>query len=297
MNIMLLLFLVLAASIEGGPSKTPQMTVKDLLAQSPVPADFTIPYGGGPQQFGQLRLPKAKEPFPVVVVIHGGCWLAEYDLEHIGPLAGCITELGFATWSLEYRRVGNPGGGWPGTFSDIADGIDHLKQLAGQHHLDLKRVITLGHSAGGHLALWAAGRHKLPAESPLYRDHPLQLQGVVSLAGIGDLSRLDLQPGCGKAVLGLMGGVPGQVPERYRQGSPRELLPMATPQILIQGTLDPIVTPAGARAYHSYAIQLGDPCTLVMLPEAGHYDVVIPSSSAWSAVKEVLNTLLRRQPL
>jgi acetyl esterase/lipase len=269
------------------------MTVRDLLAQPRSPADFTISYGGASQQFGQLRLPQDPGPFPVVVVIHGGCWQAAYDLEHIGPLAGRIRELGFATWSLEYRRIGDPGGGWPGTFSDIADGIDHLKQLAERHRLDLKRIITLGHSAGGHLALWAAGRQKIPAESPLYREDSLPLQGVVSLAGIGDLSRLEHQPGCGESAPRLMGGAPGQVPERYRQGSPRELLPMGIPQVLIQGARDPIVTPAGAQAYHERAIELGDPCRLVILPAAGHYEVVIPTSPAWSVIEEALHALKR----
>jgi acetyl esterase/lipase len=229
----------------------------------------------------------------VVVVIHGGCWLAAYDLEHIGPLAGRITELGFATWSLEYRRIGDPGGGWPGTFSDIADGIDHLKQLAERHRLDLNRIITLGHSAGGHLALWAAGRRKLPADSPLHRERPLPLQGVVSLAGIGDLSRLEHQPGCGETVLRLMGGAPDQVPERYRQGSPRELLPLGIRQILIQGDRDPIVTPAGAEAYRDDAIELGDPCRLVVLPDAGHFEAVIPTSPAWPAIEDALRALMR----
>lgn len=274
---------------------SPQMTVRDLLAQPPSRPDYTIPYGSGPQQFGQLRLPQgpAQRALPVVVVIHGGCWLAEYDLHHIGPLAERITTLGYATWCLEYRRIGDPGGGWPGTFLDIADGIDHIQELAGRHNLDPDRVIALGHSAGGHLALWAAGRLKLPAGSPLYREHPLPLRGAVSLAGIGDLGRLEYQPGCGKAVLRLMGGTPGQVPERYRQGSPRELLPMGTPQILIQGARDPIVTPAGARSYREHAIKLGDPCSLVMLPAAGHYDVVIPTSPTWPAVEEAVRALIR----
>jgi acetyl esterase/lipase len=288
----LVLLAVPALFAHHGHSRIRQMTVKDLLAQPASRPDFTIPYNRGPQQFGQLRLPEGEAPYPVVVVVHGGCWLAEYDLQHISPLAARITELGFATWSLEYRRIGDPGGGWPGTFLDIGDGIDVLKNLAGRHKLDLTRIVALGHSAGGHLALWAAARHKLPADSTLYRDDPLPILGVVSLAGVGDLTRLEHQPGCGGSALKLMGGSPRQFPDRYRQGSPRELLPLGVPQILIQGARDPIISPAGAREYHDFAQNQGDSCILIMLPEAGHYEAVIPTSPAWPSVKDALRRLL-----
>jgi acetyl esterase/lipase len=125
-----------------------QLTVEDLLAVPPTPADYRIAYGDDPNQFGQLRLPKEEDQVPVVIVIHGGCWLSQYDLHHISPLASEITKMGLATWSLEYRRVGNEGGGWPGTFKDIAAGADYLRKLARDFPLDLSRVVTIGHSAG-----------------------------------------------------------------------------------------------------------------------------------------------------
>ena len=269
------------------------MTVKDLLALTPTEADLTISYGEDPSQFGQLRLPEGPGPHPVVIVIHGGCWLAAFDLHHIGPLAAAITELGFASWSLEYRRVGDPGGGWPGTFLDIADGVDHVAEMATAHEFDLDRVIVLGHSAGGHLALWAAARSKLPQDSPLYRPDPLPVRGVVSLAGVGDLSRLEYQQGCGDAVLRLMGGTPAEVPLRYSHGSPIELLPFGVPQTLIQGAQDPIIAPQGARAYHAAAQKMGGTIRLVLLEDAGHFEVVIPNSSAWDDVRDAVLTFLK----
>jgi acetyl esterase/lipase len=287
-----ILILVLHIAAPSIP-QTRHMTVKDLLALPPCRADFTIPYGSDPNQLGELRLPSSKGPHPVVIVIHGGCWLAEYDLHHIGPLAGHITKLGYATWSLEYRRVGNPGGGWPGTFTDIADGIDFIKNLASTHDLDLQRVIAIGHSAGGHLALWAAARPELPENSPLYRTDPLSFKGVIALAGVGDLTNLEVQEGCGKAAQSLMGGSPSEFPERYAQASPQHLLPFYVPQILIHGQQDPIIALAASQNFYARARELGDSCRLVVLPEAAHFEPVIPSSPAWKEVRAAIQSLLQ----
>jgi acetyl esterase/lipase len=267
------------------------MTVKDLLAISPTPADYVIPYGEDTLQFGQLRLPEGNTLFPVVIVIHGGCWLSDYDLKHISPLASALTREGFATWSLEYRRIGNEGGGWPDTFRDVARGADHLRELAKKFPLDVSRIIALGHSAGGHLALWLAARPKLPENSLLYVSDPMPIQGVVSLAGVGDLSRPEYQEICGRVVPKLMGGVPSQVPDRYAQGSPIELLPMHVPQILIQGALDQTVSLASAQAYHATALKSGDETHLVVIQEAGHFEVVIPTTSAYPKVREAILSL------
>jgi acetyl esterase/lipase len=287
---LLLCFTILAAlcSVARGDEQTKLKNVQDLLSLSPSEPDFTIPYGEYPSQFGQLRLPEGAGPHPVAIIIHGGCWRAAFDLQHIGPLASAITGLGFATWSLEYRRIGNPGGGWPGTFLDVAEGVDFLSALSAEHDLDLGRVIILGHSAGGHLALWAAARHKLTQASPLFRPKPLPLQGVVSLAGVGDLSGLEHQKGCGDSAAQLMGGTREEFPLRYAQGSPIELLPLDLPQILVQGTLDPIILPEGARAYSAAASDAGDPCRLILIEDAGHFEVVIPFSSAWEEIRNAL---------
>jgi acetyl esterase/lipase len=295
---MCVLSIVMSSLIQFTILSTPvvaqQLTVKDLLAVPPTPADHVIPYGKDPFQFGQLRLPEGNGPHPVIIVIHGGCWLAEYDLQHISPLATALTEEGFATWSLEYRRVGNDGGGWPNTFLDVAKGTDYLRGLAKKFPLDLNRVITLGHSAGGHFALWLAARHKLPRLSPLYLDNPLSIHGIVSLAGVGDLGLPEYQAICGCVVPKLMGGSPSEVPERYAQGSPIELLPLNVRQILVQGAVDPVVSLTSARAYHEAAQKSGNKTQLVVIQGAGHYEVVMPSTSAYQTVKKAVLSFFRK---
>ena len=268
-----------------------QMTVKDLLAVPPTPADHVISYGKDSLQFGQLRLPEREGPHPVIIIIHGGCWLSQYDLQHISPLATELTKEGFATWSLEYRRVGSEGGGWPNTFLDVAQGADYLRELAKKFPLDLNRVITLGHSAGGHLALWLAARHKLSSVSPLYTNNPLLISGVVSLAGVGDLSLPEYQAICGSVVPKLMGGNPSQVPDRYAHGSPIELLPLDIPQILIQGAEDSTVSLTSAQAYHETAQKSGDKTDLVVIQDAGHFEVVIPTTTCYSEVRKAVLAL------
>src|SRR5262249_52589172 len=151
------------------------------------------------------------------------CWFAEYDLNHAANLSEKLTHLGAATWSLEYRRIGNAGGGWPGTFQDVAEGTDYLRVLAEKYPLDLSRVIVVGHSAGGQLALWLAARYKLPADSALYTKNPLPLKGVVALAAISDLRKY--RPDCSDSVTKLLGGAPEEFAIRYEQTSPIELLP------------------------------------------------------------------------
>ena len=143
------------------------MSAGDVLALPRPEAQHRIAYGPGPQQFGELRLPDGAGPHPVVIVVHGGCWLAEYDLGYMSSLAAALTADGVATWSIEYRRVGDDGGGWPGTFDDVGAAADHLREIAAEHELDLERVVAVGHSAGGHLALWLAARHGLSVDGGL----------------------------------------------------------------------------------------------------------------------------------
>ena len=164
------------------------ITFSQLLAGPRTAADERIAYGPDALQFGELWLPRRQGRHPVIVLIHGGCWRADLPgLELMDYMAADLRDRGYAVWNLEYRRIGHPGGGYPGTFRDIAAGVDHLRTIAAPHSLDLRRVALAGHSAGGHLALWAAARDRLPAESPLRTARPLPIRGVVSLAGITDL--------------------------------------------------------------------------------------------------------------
>ena len=235
-----------------------------LLAQDKSPADLLkmsvstgrrIAYGNGPLQFGELRVPAGKGPHPVVVMVHGGCWVAKLgDLDEravafdlLRPMAAALTDAGFATWNVEYRRLGNAGGGWPGTFEDVAQGTDHLRKIAHENRLDLNRVVAMGHSAGGHLALWLAARPKLPQTSELYSKKPLRLKGVLDLDGPGDLkATLPMQQRvCGAPVITqLLGGTPDEQPQRYREASPIEMLPLGVRQEFFAGRMFAAQAPA-----------------------------------------------------
>lgn len=262
------------------------------VLETPAPAaDARIPYGSLPHQFGDLRLPAGSGPHPVVVVVHGGFWRAKYDLEHVGHLCADLTQRGFATWSLEYRRVGHEGGGWPGTLEDVALGVDFLRTLERSHALDLSRVVALGHSAGGHLAMWLGARHRLPPGGPLHREDPLRLRGVVSLAGVVDLERAFAHRLGDGIVETFLGGPPASVPERYRTASPKALQPLGLPQVLVHGTEDDTVPVSMSEAFCARGCELGDPVRCITLPGAGHFEVIDPRSREWTDVVEAIQSL------
>lgn len=257
-------------------------------------ADVRIAYGSEPLHFGDLRLPNGPGPHPVVVVIHGGFWRAKYDLEFMGHMCAAITasEGGVATWNIEYRRIGDNGGAWPGTFQDVAMALDHLRQIAPTYQLDLERVVVIGHSAGGHLACWLAARSRIPADDVLYSSNPLALHGVVSLAGVLDLRqgyKLNLSNG---VVQDLMGGSPDDLPQRYATASPIELLPTAVPQTLIHGTSDQNVPFVISQDYYAVALSKHEKVKLVTLPGIGHFEVINPTSEIWPIVLKETKTLL-----
>jgi acetyl esterase/lipase len=264
------------------------MTSKDLIALPQPPADHTLAYGDQPQQYGELRLPAGGGDHAVAIVIHGGCWQAPYGLDQVRALCAALTAAGVATWSLEYRRLGEPGGGWPGTLEDVARGADHVRVLARQYALDLDRVVAVGHSAGGHLALWLAARERLPAGTALRGESPLRLRGVVSLAGIADLRDAAERPLCGDAPIELLGGRPDQVPDRMRIASPVESLPFGVPQTLVFGALDGIVPPEHGRLHLEAAKRAGDTATLRILEGCGHFELVNPASRAWPDVRDAV---------
>jgi len=283
-------FLLFAAAACGGPveESTVVMTATDALALPQPAADHRIAYGDNPLQFGELRLPDGDGPFPIVIVIHGGCWLAEYDLGYISSLAEALTGAGVATWSIEYRRVGDDGGGWPGTFQDVADAADALQEMAPVYNLDLDRVAAVGHSAGGHLALWLAGRKWLDGGDPLRGEVPLPLNGVVALAGITDLAAYASPDGCGAAVEPLLGGTPTVVGDRYRRASPIDMVPFGITLTLVIGELDPIVPKIQATSFAEAALRTGDSVTVVEIPRAGHFELVNPSDAAFQTVREAV---------
>lgn len=279
-------------------SQSGLMRVSDVLALPVAPADAVLSYGPDALQFGELRLPDAQnEPYPVVVIIHGGCWLAAYDLHLMDAMATQLTEQGYATWNLEYRRVGDPEGAWPNTFLDVAKGVNYLRDIAGEYHLDLDHIVVTGHSAGGHLALWLGVQDKLPTDSELKLDDPLPLSGVVSLAGIVDPASYLVREGqgCGTSVDELIGGLPEAMPERYRQASPLQMAPAGLPQILINGVEDPIVPLTHVEPYFKSARAKGDKVKLKKVKNAGHFEVIAPGSIAWPAIERSIRRLIRKK--
>jgi acetyl esterase/lipase len=269
------------------------MQASELAALPQPPADYTIAYGGAKQQVAELRLPKCPGPHPVVIVVHGGCWETPWALDHVRSLASALTAEGFATWSLEYRRLGDPGGGWPGTFEDVAAGADRLNALAAAYRLDLDRVVALGHSAGGHLALWLAARHRLSEASPLHGKRPLRLRGVIALAPIPDLRSGADGRVCGDAIPRLLAGPPAESASRLRESSPIELLPLGVPQRIVCGAEDRLVPNELSRRYREAATKAGDHVGLELVEAAGHFELVDPTSVAWPSVRRAVAALLR----
>ncbi len=295
MNVRLPLILSLLTCTVAAQNRSPLD-----LANAQVPAGARrLAYGTDPLQFGELRVPSTRAPHPVAVVVHGGCWVAKLGnmdgravaLDNMRPLAAALTDAGIATWNIEYRRLGNEGGGWPGTFHDVANATDFLRTLARDHQLDVARVIAIGHSAGGHLAMWLAARQKLAKTSDLYTGDPLRLIGVVDLDGPADLkATLPLQqPVCGSPVItNLIGGSPEQRPERYRDASPIELLPLGVPQAFFAGRM----FGAQVAPYEAAVKRAGDVLQTTVNPEATHFVFIDPQSDIWPQVMANVRRLL-----
>jgi acetyl esterase/lipase len=270
----------------------------DVLSRPAPAADHRIAYGAGPQQFGDLWLPQAQTKehgtrlLPLVVFYHGGWWRSEYDLAYAGHLCAALKKDGIAVWSVEYRRVGSTGGGWPATFLDAGAGYEFVATLAKSYPLDLSRVCTMGHSAGGHLAFWIAGRHHIDAHSEISQQAHVALRGAVALAGAVDLRMAIEFSGYftfahdKQEVYALMGGRPEDVPDRYKAANPGDLLPFNVPQVVIQGTSDGQIPPDLPARWAERARRIGDSVTLSLIPGAGHFDVVDPESAAWSTVRQ-----------
>jgi len=234
-------------------------------------------------------LPTGSGPHAVVVVVHGGLWLDSYGRDLMDSVCADLAERGWLAWNLEYRRVGSrrSAGGWPATFADVAAGIDHL----GAHPdlADPGRVAVVGHSAGGHLAMWAAARPGLPDGAP--GAHPeIRVRAAVALAGVLDLTAAagDRRSPVGPGVVRLLGGRPDEVPDRYRLGSPAERLPLGLPQLVLHGEADGTVPPDQSRDYAHRAQEAGDPVELRLLPGVGHMDLIDPRTAAWALVVEWL---------
>jgi acetyl esterase/lipase len=281
--------LVLACAGSGwAMSADAEVTFEQVAEQKVAARGERIEYAAeSPHQFGVLRVPSGDGPHPVAAIVHGGCWSAAYDYRHVERMAEVLTQRGLATWVIEYRRVGHEGGGWPGTFRDVARGLDHLRLLAPERRLDLESVIVVGHSAGGQLALWLAARAKLAAASELYVDDPLPVAGVVGLAAVADLRLFALGSGsCNAVVPELMGGLARSVRARYDEASPLELVPLRVPVRLVHGAADAIVPLEQSRRFAAAERRANGDVAVDVIARAGHFDVVAPFAPAWVAVEK-----------
>lgn len=242
-------------------------------------------YGDDVNQVGELFVPDDGGPHAVVVVIHGGYWRARYDRSLMTGLCDDLAAHGLAAWNLEYRRVGN-GGGWPETFLDVATGVDLLVELDAP--LDLERVGAVGHSAGGHLALWAAARTRLPTGAPGAEPRVVP-RAVVSQAGVADLRLAARLAPSDEPTRALLGDADDDV---YALTSPRELVPLGIEQLVLHGERDDTVSMEISRAYVDAARVAGDRCELRVLPGAGHFEHIDPATIEWRLACDWLAEML-----
>jgi acetyl esterase/lipase len=260
---------------------------QSILNRTPPPADDRIAYGDGELHFADLRLPPGRGPHPCAIGIHGGFWRNLYNLDHFGHACAALTERGVATWSIEYRRIGDPGGGWPGTFNDVAAAAAHVFDHAGEFEIDPARIVVIGHSAGGHLASWLASMASVPDESPI-RAEPLDLRGAAPLAGLLDLRMTWAQQLGSGAVVELLGGTPEEAPDRYSAASPFTLAPSIVPHVVVHGSDDVIVPARMSARYQAAASKRGGRVSLNLLRDAGHFDVIDPESSGWPEIADAV---------
>jgi acetyl esterase/lipase len=288
-----------APSPQSAPAAEQLMAPPELSALPAAPPDQRISYGDDSSEYGELRLPAGSGPHPVAILIHGGCFKAAYaTTRDLWAMADALKADGIATWSIEYRRVGQPGGGWPGTYLDIARAVDQLRAIAPRYNLDLSHVVLVGHSAGGHLAMWAAARSRVPSTSSLYVANPLRVRGVVDLAGPLDMTaNIQGYEGlCRDSVITtLFGGTPATVAERYAQASPIKLLPLGIPQVIVIGEHEDFVPLRFNQAYVQAATRAGDPVKLIVIPRAGHFEIASPRASPWPQVESAIRALLNGQ--
>lgn len=259
-----------------------------MLSRLAPPPDLTVAYGDHPEQIADIRFPAdspAQPARPLVIVLHGGFWRAEYDRTHTGPMAADLAARGYLVAQLEYRRTGQPDGGWPGTFADVAAGVAALPALLRQAVRRTRApdppVLLVGHSAGGHLALWYAFAG--PSRAGVC--------GILALAPVSDLAeayRLDLDGG---AVAALLGGGPDAVPDRYAAADPGMNVPVPLPCVVIHGALDEQVPVSMSRWYVSRARSAGGEIRLVELANGEHFGLIDPQAPAWATVLDELQTL------
>jgi acetyl esterase/lipase len=263
------------------------LSAEDILSRPQPPPDERVAYGADPNQFLEVRLPRVRDPHsdpsypvplhPVLLNIHGGYWRAKYDLGHAGHLCAALRAAGVATFNAEYRRIGNPGGGWPGTFEDVRSAYRFLRQEHARFRLDLDRFVVMGHSAGGQLALCLAA-------------HEASIRNAIALAGVVDLKKAFTLRLSNDAVVEFLGGKPDAVPEHYREADPMELSIPQARRWLLHGREDDIVPPEFSRDYVTQKKKAGESVELLEIPHAGHFELIDPGSEAFKQVTTAVLT-------
>jgi acetyl esterase/lipase len=273
----------------AGPAAADLMSWPQLLERQRPEPSATIRYGEDQMQVVDLWLPQGKGPHPTVLMIHGGCWQTEIaDRRIMNWIADDLRKRGIAVWNIDYRGVDRNGGGYPGTFVDASAAADALRRGAGRYGLDISKLVAIGHSAGGHLALWLAARPRLPENSPLRTPQPLPIKTVISLGGLPDLEEAARPPGsgCGTEVIGkLTGG-------RFEDTSVPRLAPLGVDQVLINGLQDKIIPTAYAEGYAAPMRAAGDDVKVRLLDRTGHVELIAPETLAWAAAVEEIEAAL-----
>lgn len=250
-----------------------------------------IQVGPDSLQFADLWLPEGEGPHPTVILIHGGCWLGIYPgvaLTH--PAAEALSNEGYAVWNIEYRRIGQDGGGYPGTFLDVANAADYLREISREYNLDMNNIVAAGHSAGGHLVSWLAARENINRDSDLYYENPLSISKVISLAGINDLeeyARFGSSP-CGDQTVEELVLLEERELLAYSDTSPANLLPYSARHYEVVAAFDRPVPPFLGRGYWASVTDAGGEAELILQSEAGHYEMTAPWTEEWQQVLKLI---------
>lgn len=271
------------------------MTLQEYMALGGPAPTLHVAYGAAPSQFAELFVPAGDGPFPVALIVHGGCWCKEYaGISQMRNIAGDLQRQGVAVWNIEYRRFDEEGGGYPGMYLDVSTAVDLLRSLAAEWRLDLSRVVLVGHSAGGHLAQWAASRARLPRSSPLFVDDPLPVATVISLGGLADLRNEEqlIKTSCERDIVQLAGRASAARPDIFSDTSPVELLPSGVRTVLIHGEFDTISPLRAGQDYARRAQAAGDQAEVIVLPGGSHFDEVAATSPSWTIVSAQIRKAL-----
>ena len=287
----LLPFLFVSGSAAAAP-----MTLNDYLALTGPPPTATIAYGSAPSQYAELFRPSGRGPFPVVVLVHGGCWTVKFGgITQMRNVAGALAARGIAVWNVEYRRVDEDGGGYPGTYLDVNAALDKLAEQAAAYQLDTARIVAMGHSAGGQLVQWIAGRARIAPSSPLFHARPVPVREIISLGGLADLRHQKdlIKKSCGRDIDQLAGLPSAERPDVFSDTNAAELVPNGSRTLLITGALDTISPPSAAYAYAARVQTAGDQASVLILPGASHYDEVAASSPSWKLILPAIERALK----